>query len=149
MIIFLICKDVLNCLRSVGTIVGLFYSHNSRKWPFFAVLKYSLYGYLRNFKFKLENPQYGPCFQSIFPFLMTMLRLQGRIQRFWKGVALCVGHHVWPTKKILGLRWSKKAKIMIEAIDFWKNISISIIKFSLFLYNESLPKKSYQLFKIW
>ena len=40
--------------------------------------------------------------------------VQGRIQRFWKGVALYVGHHGWPTKKILELRWSKKAKITLE-----------------------------------
>ena len=59
---------------------------------------------------------------------------QGRIQRFWKGVALYVGHHGWPTKKILDFRWSKKAKITLETISFWQNISISIFKFSPFLY---------------
>ena len=41
--------------------------------------------------------------------------------------ALKVGHHGWPTKKILGFRWSKKAKIN------WQYISISIFKFSPFL----------------
>ena len=35
---------------------------------------------------------------------------QRRIQRFWKGAVLRVGHHGWRTKKILGFRWSKKAK---------------------------------------
>ena len=58
---------------------------------------------------------------------------QGRIQRFWKGVALCVGHHGWPAKKILGYRWSKKAKITLETISVWQNIFISIFKFSQFL----------------
>ena len=58
--------------------------------------------------------------------------IQGRIQRSWKGVALYVGHHCWPTKKILGFRWSKKGKITLETISFWQNISISIFKFSLF-----------------
>ena len=48
--------------------------------------------------------------------------------------ALCVGHHGWPTKKMLGLRWSKKAKITLETISFWENVSISIFKFSPFLY---------------
>ena len=48
-------------------------------------------------------------------------------------MALYVGHHGWPTKKILGFRWSKKAKITLEIISFWQNISISIFKFSLFL----------------
>ena len=36
--------------------------------------------------------------------------------------------------KILGFRWSKKAKITLETISFWQNISISIFKFSPFLY---------------
>ena len=42
--------------------------------------------------------------------------------------ALC-----WPSKKFLGFRWFKKAKITLETISFWQNISISIFKFSLFL----------------
>ena len=52
----------------------------------------------------------------------------GRIQRFWKGgsrgrgwgkgVALYVGHHRWPTKKILGFRWSRKAKRTLETKVF-------------------------------
>ena len=46
-------------------------------------------------------------------------------------------------KKILGSRWSKKAKIPLETISFWQNISISIFKFSPFL-----SIKSYQVFKI-
>ena len=56
--------------------------------------------------------------------------LQGRIQRFRKGVALFVDHHGWPTKKSLGFRWSKKAKITLETTSFEQNISISIFKFS-------------------
>ena len=32
---------------------------------------YSLYGHLRYFKFKWKYQQYRPCFQIIFPFLMT------------------------------------------------------------------------------
>ena len=55
----------------------------------------------------------------------------------------------WPTKKILSFRWSKKAKITLEATCFWQNISICILKFSsIFIYNGSLPMKSYQIFKI-
>ena len=33
---------------------------------------YSLYDHQRYFKFKQKNQQYGPCFQTIFPFLITM-----------------------------------------------------------------------------
>ena len=32
---------------------------------------YSLYDHQRYFKFKQKNQQYGPCFQTIFPFLIT------------------------------------------------------------------------------
>ena len=34
------------------------------------------------------------------------------------GGALYVSHHGWPTKKISGFRWSKKAKIMLETKAF-------------------------------
>ena len=60
--------------------------------------------------------------------------MQGRIQRFWKVVALYIGPHGSRTKKILGFRWSEKAKITLETISFWQNISINIFKFSSFLY---------------
>ena len=65
------------------------------------------------------------------------------------GCVFYIGQHGWPTKKILGFRWSKKAKIMLETICFWKNISISIFKLSPLLYTmKALPMKSYQFFKI-
>ena len=41
---------------------------------FFAVLMYALYGHPRYFKFKQKYQQSGPCFQTIFPFLMTMIK---------------------------------------------------------------------------
>ena len=63
----------------------------------------------------------------------SILFLQGRIQRFWKGGALMDGHHVRSTKKILGFRWSKKAKITLKTISFRQNISSSFFKFSPFL----------------
>ena len=34
---------------------------------------YALYGHPRYFKFKRKYQQYGLCFQTIFPFLMTMI----------------------------------------------------------------------------
>ena len=48
-------------------------SNSSQKPPFFAVLMYSLYGHPRYFKFKRNYQQYAPCFQTIFPFFMTMI----------------------------------------------------------------------------
>ena len=63
----------------------------------------------------------------------------------------------WSMKKILGFRWSKKAKITLETISFYRNISFSIFRyffqyfqvFSIFICNESLQIKSYQFFKIY
>ena len=48
-----------------------------------------------------------------------------------RGGALYDGHHGWPTKKILGFRWSKKAKKTLEtkALD---EIFLSV--FSIFLH---------------
>ena len=59
---------------------------------------------------------------------------QGRIQRFWKGVELYVGHHGWPTKEVLRSKESKKVKTKLETISFRQNVSISIFKFPPFLY---------------
>ena len=61
------------------------------------------------------------------------------------GGALYVGRHGWPTKKILGLRWFEKVKITLVT-NFWRNISISIFKFSPIIFNENLPMKFYQFF---
>ena len=60
--------------------------------------------------------------------------LQGQIQIFRKRGIFYVGHNGCPMKKILGSRWSKKAKITLETISFSQNISFSIFKFSPFLY---------------
>ena len=49
-------------------------------------------------------------------------------------MVLFVDHYGWPKKKILDFWWSKKAEIMLETISFWEDISISIFKFSPFLY---------------
>ena len=63
---------------------------------------------------------------------------------------LYVSHRDRSAKEILGLRWSKKAKITLETISFRRNVSVTIFKFSpIFIYNESLPMKSYQLFQIY
>ena len=43
---------------------------------------------------------------------------RGGSRDFEKAGALDVGHHGWPTKKISGLRWSKKAKITLETKAF-------------------------------
>ena len=45
-----------------------------------------------------------------------------------------ISHDGWTTKKILALTWSKKAKIKLETISLSQNVSISILKFSSFLY---------------
>ena len=50
-------------------------------------------------------------------------------------------------KEILGFRWSKQAKITLETNFFGKTF---LSLFSNFLhFNESMPMKSYQVFKIY
>ena len=66
--------------------------------------------------------------------LQSVCKMQGRIHILRKGVTLYVGLDGWPTKKILGFWWSKKAEITLETISFWQNISINIFRFSQFLY---------------
>ena len=58
------------------------------------------------------------------------MHAQGQIQRSGKEGALDVDHHGWPTKKISGFRWAKKAKTTLETITSWRNISIIFFNFS-------------------
>ena len=80
---FLICSDLLNCLRSVGIMAkqqkvakaaskSFSLSNFSQRPPFFAVLMYALYGQPRYLKFKRKYQQYGPCSQTVLSFLMTI-----------------------------------------------------------------------------
>ena len=55
------------------TSTSLSLSNSLQESTFFAVLIYALYGHRRCFKFKRNNQQHGPSFQTIFPFLMTMI----------------------------------------------------------------------------
>ena len=60
------------------------------------------------------------------------LRCRGGSRYFWKGGALY--RPPWlAEEENLGFRWFKKARIKLETISFWQNISISIFKFSPFL----------------
>ena len=68
---------------------------------------------------------------------------QGRIQRFWKGVALYIDNHGWPSKKILGFRWSKKAKNNVRNCTFLAKYFQHFQIFSVFICNKRLPMKSY------
>ena len=76
-IIFFICSDLYNCLRSHCTVA--LRTENEKKTNILtasrilAVAMYFLHGHPRNFKFRPKDQQYGPYFQTIFPFLMTML----------------------------------------------------------------------------
>ena len=64
LIIFFICSDLLNCLRSVSTIVITTESGSTS----FKVI------FTKQFlKFKRKYQRNGPCFQTIFPFLTTMI----------------------------------------------------------------------------
>ena len=74
---------------------------------------------------------------------------QGRIQTFWKAGVLYVSHHGWLMKKILGFRWSKKAKITLETKFLAQYFCQYFQIFSIFIYNESLPMKSYQFLKTY
>ena len=69
--------------------------------------------------------------KEIYPTPMRFIWVQERIERFWKRGTLYVGHHVWPTKKILDFRWSKKAKVTLETKVFGETF---LLVFSNFLH---------------
>ena len=62
------------------------------------------------------------------------LPIPGADPEILKKLELYIGYHGGPKKKILGFRWSKKTKITLQIISFWRNISFSIFKFYPFLY---------------
>ena len=79
-----------------------------------------------------------------------LLNWSGADPEILKRGALYVSHHGWPTKKVLGFRWPKKAKITLETISFWQNIYISILKFSPFLYSmKAFRWNLFQFIKIY
>ena len=45
---------------------------------------YALSGYTKHFKFKQKYQQHGPYFQTIFPFLMTMIIQSIEKKQLWK-----------------------------------------------------------------
>ena len=77
---------------------------------------------------------------SLMEFQVRYLALfRGGSRDFKRGGSLYVGHHGWPTKKILGFQWSKKAKRTLETKVFGETFP-SV--FSSFLhFNENLPTK--------
>ena len=50
--------------------------------------------------------------------LTMMMLISGVDPEILKGGALYVSYHGWPTKKLLGFKWSKKAKITLETKSF-------------------------------
>ena len=78
---------------------------------------------------------------------VCMCVCSGEDPEILKRWVLYVGHYAWSTKKILGFRWSKKAKITLETISFWWNTSIGIFKFSPFLY--TMEACQWNLINFW
>ena len=78
---------------------------------FFAVLMHALYDHPRYFKFQRKYQQHGPCFQTIFPFLMTMIF---RSMKTW-----WYGNYIWQiqwltfciTRKVLNGKYGASAKL--------------------------------------
>ena len=69
-------------------------------------------------------------FYSKHPSFVSMIS-RGGSRDLEKGGALFDGQHGWPTKKVLGFRWSKKAKITLETKAFGETF-LSV--FSSFLH---------------
>ena len=78
--------------------------------------------------------------QQTISVIQALSLKKGWIQRFRQEGALYVGHHSWPTKKILGFEWSKKANVTLETITFWR----SMFKFSP-MRKETLRKLNFVL----
>ena len=97
------------------------------------------------------------CFIWIL-FLLNAFHIYLCLTRYWseadpeilKEAVLYVGHHGWPTKKILGFTWSKNSQNNVRNYKFLGKYFYQHFQiFSIFIYNESLPMKSYQFFKIY
>ena len=57
----------------------------------------------------------------LFTILLSVSESDREILKRGEGL-LKFGPHGWPSKKILGFRWSKKAKITSETMSFLRNI---------------------------
>ena len=79
---------------------------------------------------------------------------QGRFQIFWKGGGRGRGGSALSATMVgrrrKFFRWSKNVKITLETISFLVKYFFQYFQiFSIFIYNESLPMKSCQFFKIY
>ena len=73
---------------------------------------------------------------------------RGGSRDFGKGGSFYVGHHGCWMKKILGFRWSKKGQNNVGNYTFLAKYFYQYFQiFSIFIYNENLPMKSYKFFK--
>ena len=93
-----------------------------------------LYGNLKSVSLILsQNSSYTVFYKNWLKPLQNFVTLtRGRSRYFEKGGgSLYVGHHGWPTKKLLGFRWSKKVKITLETKAFGETL-LSV--FSIFLH---------------
>ena len=74
--------------------------------------------------------------------------MQGRIPKFWKWVGLYVGHRV-ADEEYFRFHMVWKGQNNVRNYKFLAKYSYQCFQiFSIFIYNESLPMKSYQFFKI-
>ena len=102
-------------------------------------LKVSFFNFVTKFKLHLPQEFVKVKLYSSAKFYKNWLKplqnfvtlTRGRSRYFEKVGALYVGHHGWPTKKLLGFRWSKKAKITLETKAFGETF-LSV--FSIFLH---------------
>ena len=145
--LFLICSDLLNCLRSLGIMfITTESSQNSlkiisldnlpQKLPFFPVLMYALYGNLGYFKFKRKYQRYGWCFQTIFPFLLTMeIKL-----------TFCIRINIKVSYKVISTLWASKFSTRWPYHYWWTWSSIfKVLKVTRLQYLYNISKKKLRM----
>ena len=102
---------------------------------FFAVFMYALYGHPRYFKFRRKYQQYGPCLQTIFPFLMTMS---------WPFIRVteCIQFKFDILSQII---WITQVSHLVISLYFWKLKSNFLhYKVKMFMtWQNSLNEKSF------
>ena len=104
----------------------LFTWHFPSKWSLFLILCTRAHKFGAKLKIFIIDCYTNHVSKYFTYGLWSVTNLQGGSRDFEKG---------WRSlsAKMLGFRWSKKAKMTLETIGFWQNISISIFKFSPFL----------------
>ena len=112
-------------------------SNSSLNLPFFVFLMYALYGHPRYSKFQQKYQQCAPCFQTIFPFLMTMLLLKFLTEQVFRSIFhKIVVNKLWTTHYGVAVTGTVSKGKVLKYSQYKNTCNRVVMKEIIFTYYE-------------